>query len=109
MKLVTDAIAALMIFCIAGAIIYIARTWPFANLSQGELRCEDAGAIIVRVGGQDYAVNGMASSRYPHVQRVWNSASYPETDIDRLIAIGGSLCDWEASKPKNYYITIRDQ
>jgi hypothetical protein len=51
----------------------------------------------------------MASSRYPHVQRVWNSASYPETDIDRLIAIGVSLCDWEASKPKNYYITIRDQ
>ena len=62
--------------------------------TSGELRCEGRGAIIITVDGRDYAVNGMASSRYPPVQQVWNSESHPETDIDRLIAQGLTLCAW---------------
>ena len=60
----------------------------------GELRCEGSGAIIIKVDGRDYAVNGMASSRYPPLQQVWNKESHPETDIDRLIAQGLTLCAW---------------
>ena len=50
--------------------------------------------MVVRVAGKDYAVNGMASSRYPPIQQVWNSNTYPDTNIDRLIARGLTLCDW---------------
>ncbi len=60
----------------------------------GELRCEGRGAIIIKVDGRDYAVNGLASPRYPPVQQVWNSESHPEIDIDRLIAQGLTLCAW---------------
>jgi hypothetical protein len=60
----------------------------------GELRCEGSGAIIINVEGRDYAVNGMAGSRYPPIQDVWNEASHPEIDVDRLIVQGITLCDW---------------
>lgn len=60
----------------------------------GELRCEGSGAIVIKVEGRDYAVNGMAGSRYPPVQTVWNKTSHPEIDIDRLIVQGITLCDW---------------
>ena len=64
------------------------------ELAQGELRCERGGAIIIKVGGKDYAVNGMAGPRYPPIQNLWNKNSYPETDIDRLIVRGLTLCEW---------------
>jgi hypothetical protein len=57
-------------------------------MAQGEVRCEGAGAVVINIDGADYAVNGMASRRYPPVQRVWNSASHPESDIDRIIVRG---------------------
>ena len=60
----------------------------------GELRCEGSGAIVIKVEGRDYAVNGLAASRYPPVQTVWNEASHPGIDIDRLIVQGITLCDW---------------
>jgi hypothetical protein len=64
------------------------------NLALGELRCEGSGAIVINVGGRDYAVNGMAGSRYPPIQSVWNEDSHPEIDVDRLIVQGITLCDW---------------
>jgi hypothetical protein len=60
----------------------------------GELRCEGNGAIVIKVGGRDYAVNGMAGSRYPPLQSVWNEGSQPGIDIDRLIVQGITLCNW---------------
>jgi hypothetical protein len=65
-----------------------------SKVAQGEVRCEGAGAVVINIDGADYAVNGMASRRYPPVQRVWNSASHPESDIDRIIVRGLTLCDW---------------
>jgi hypothetical protein len=60
----------------------------------GELRCEGSGAIVIKVDGRDYAVNGMAGSRYPPLQSIWNQGSQPEINIDRLIARGITLCHW---------------
>jgi hypothetical protein len=60
----------------------------------GELRCEGNGAIVIKVGGRDYAVNGMAGSRYPPLQSVWNEGSQPGINIDRLIVQGITLCNW---------------
>ena len=65
-----------------------------SNMAQGELRCEGAGAVVIKIDGTDYAVNGMASRRYPPIQRVWNNSSHPENDIDRIIVRGLTLCDW---------------
>jgi hypothetical protein len=64
------------------------------NRALGELRCEGNGAIVIKVEGRDYAVNGMAGSRYPPIQSVWNEDSQPEIDVDRLIVQGITLCDW---------------
>jgi hypothetical protein len=55
---------------------------------------QGGGAIIINIDGKDYAVNGMASSGYPPIQDIWNKAAFPETDTDRLIARGLTLCDW---------------
>jgi hypothetical protein len=66
----------------------------FFDLAQGELRCEGHGAVVIKVAGKDYAVNGLASTRYPPIQRLWNNATYPEANIDRIIAQGLTLCDW---------------
>ena len=77
-----------------GATLVLLDHWPFTNFSHGELRCEDAGAVVIRIAGKDYAVNGMASLRYAPVQRIWNKIYYPNMDIDRLIVRGLTLCDW---------------
>jgi hypothetical protein len=65
------------------------------RVAQGELRCEGAGAVIVSIDGKDYAVNGMASPHYPPLQRVWNNATQPNSDVDRMIVRGLTLCDWD--------------
>jgi hypothetical protein len=65
-----------------------------SNLAQGEVRCEGAGAIVININGEEYAVNGMASRRYPPIQRVWNATTYPQSNIDRIIVTGLTLCDW---------------
>jgi hypothetical protein len=66
----------------------------YAKEAQGELRCEGAGAVVINVDGKDYAVNGMASSRYPLIERIWNSATHPEANIDRSLTHGLTICDW---------------
>jgi hypothetical protein len=60
----------------------------------GEIRCEGQGAIVINVDGKDYAVNGMAGSRYPPIQSLWTKDSHPELDIGHLIVQGITLCDW---------------
>ena len=85
------AIIALVILGILGLSSYGAGSQKFA---QGELRCEGHGAVIIKVDGKDYAVNGMAGSRYPPIESIWTSATYPETDIGRILDRGLTLCDW---------------
>jgi hypothetical protein len=101
MRLLGEVVAALTIGAMLLALIGFgpnssdrsaASTVPVRAL--GELRCEGSGAIVIKVGGRDYAVNGMAGSRYPPLQSVWNQDSQPEINIDRLIAQGITLCDW---------------
>ena len=70
---------------------------PHSQFAEGEVRCEGAGAIVININGTDYAANGMASRRYPPVQRVWNSTTHPESDIDRIIVNGLTLCDWDVA------------
>ena len=66
----------------------------YAKEVHGELRCEGRGAVIINVDGKDYAVNGMAGSRYPPIERIWNSATHPEADTGRILSRGLTLCDW---------------
>ena len=66
--------------------------WPFA-IQQGWLRCEGAGAVILTVQGKDYAVNGIASTRYASMAPVWNSMNDPD-DVGRIISRGLTLCKW---------------
>jgi len=87
------------------SLAYVGISWPFTDLAEGELRCEEGGAVVVRIAGKDYAVNGAASSRYPPVQQIWNSTTYPNTDIDRLIVKGLTLCDWVAPPRKHHYLS----
>ena len=86
-----------LILALALSLLVLAlRGWysGYAKEAQGELRCEGAGAVVINVDGKDYAVNGMASSRYPPIERIWNSATHPEANIDRILTHGLTLCDW---------------
>jgi hypothetical protein len=94
MKVFQDTVTLVALGLLTAAIAMLAVRWPFTNMAAGELRCDDSGAVIIKVAGKDYAVNGMAGSRYPPIQQVWNSDTYPDTNIDRLIARGLTLCDW---------------
>ena len=66
----------------------------YAKEAKGEPRCEGAGAVVINVDGTDYAVNGMAGSHYPPIERLWNSVTHPEADIGRILSRGLTLCDW---------------
>ena len=66
------------------------------KLMQGELRCEGLGGVVINVGGKDYAVNGMAGPRYPPIESIWNEATQPHLDRDRILSRGLTLCDWQA-------------
>ena len=70
MKVRLDAIAVLAIGLLLAAIATLALRWPFANLAEGELRCEKGGAVVVRIAGKDYAANGMASTQYPSFRAI---------------------------------------
>jgi hypothetical protein len=64
MKILLDAVT---LFTLGSLLIVIATLtlrWPFANMSEGELRCESGGAVVVKIAGQGYAVNGMASTPF---------------------------------------------
>jgi hypothetical protein len=94
MRLLIEGIALLVTGAIAVSVVpAILERLPFQP-AQGELRCEGSGAIVINVGGKDYAVNGMAGPHYPPIQGLWNKASYPELDIDTLIVRGLTLCEW---------------
>ena len=94
MKALQDTVTLLVMSLLLAAIGLLAVRWPFANMAEGQLRCESGGALVVRVAGKDYAANGRASSRYPPIQQIWNSDAYPSANIDRLIVRGLTLCDW---------------
>ena len=94
MKVLLDAVTLLTIGLMLAAVATLALRWPFANMAEGELRCESNGAVVVRIAGNDYAVNGLASTWYPPIQSVWNQENFPHTNIDRLIVRGLTLCDW---------------
>ncbi|HEX3281650.1 MAG TPA: DUF2511 domain-containing protein, partial [Pyrinomonadaceae bacterium] len=68
------------------------KRWPFAA-PQGQLRCEGRGAIILTVRGIDYAVNGMAATRYASVLAIWKKGG-DATDIGPIISRGLTLCKW---------------
>jgi len=105
MRSVKEAVLILVIGLVGGSVAYVGISWPFTDLAQGELRCEKGGAVVIRIAGKDYAVNGAASSLYPPVQQIWNSDTYPNADIDRLIVKGLTLCDWGAPPPKHHYLS----
>ena len=106
MRLLIEIVAALTIGAAVLAVIGLSVSPPIpvspnlvlgANAPDralGELRCEGRGAVIIKVDGRDYAVNGMAGPRYPPIQTLWNKKSQPQADIDRLIVQGLTLCAW---------------
>jgi hypothetical protein len=56
------------------------------------LRCEGKGAVILTLGGTDYAVNGMAASnRLRPIQAVIID---PKIDFGPIISRGLTLCNW---------------
>lgn len=73
MRLTLDAIMLLVVGLIVGSLAAVTMSWPFHNLAQGELRCEGHGAIVIKVAGKDYAVNGLAATRYLPIQRIWKA------------------------------------
>ena len=89
-----NAVTLLVIGLLLVGIFTLGLCLPFANLAVGELRCESGGAVVITVARKDYAVNGMASARYPPIQQIWNNYYCPDTNIDRLIARGLTLCEW---------------
>lgn len=91
---VIGVIALLVISAIVGSMAAFVWGRSSVKLAQGELRCESPGAVIVNVGGSDYGVNAIGAWRYPPIQRIWNNSTYPETNIDRLIDRGLTLCEW---------------
>jgi hypothetical protein len=98
MKYAFEALALIILGTIAASIVVLMFGKPPVKLTEGELRCEDAGAVIINIAGEDYAVNTLAAWRYPPIQLVWNRDTFPETNIDRLVIRGLTLCDWTAAK-----------
>ena len=93
MKYAVEAFALVIFATVVAIVVALMFASPDRNLTEGELRCEDAGAVIVNVAGEDYAVNSLAGWRFPPIQLIWNKDSFPETNIDRLIARGLALCN----------------
>jgi len=100
MRLIIGAIALLVIGAFVGTIAVLVLGRSSVKLAEGELRCEGAGAVIIKIAGKDYAVNGMASRNYPVVQTIWNETTGSKMNIDRLIAKGLTLCDWHTAATK---------
>jgi hypothetical protein len=100
MKYATEALVLLIFGTLAAGVAVFAFGWPSLKSSEGELRCEGAGAVIVKVAGEDYAVNTLAGWRFPPVELIWNKDTFPETNIDRLIVRGLTLCDWNIAAKK---------
>ena len=103
MRLRVRAVVLLLICAIAGSLAVCIWGRSSVNLAQGELRCESPGAVIINVGGNDYGVNAIGAWRYPPIQRIWNNTTYPETNLDRIINQGLSLCDWQSASQSGLY------
>ena len=99
MRSIPAAIALLMLALMISSVVALFKGGSSTQMAQGEVRCEGAGAVVVNIDGVDYAANGMASLLYPPIQWVWNAAAYPESDLDRIIIAGLTLCDWESAAP----------
>ena len=94
-KLLIEASVLLVIGAIVFSVAIIFGGREPLGQEHGELRCEGAGAVVITINGKDYAVNGMAAgARYPPIQVTWNKTTFPETNVERLIARGLTLCDW---------------
>jgi hypothetical protein len=94
MKLLFEAIVLFVIGAIVLSVaIMVGGEEPLVQ-EHGELRCEGTGAIVITIDGKDYGVNGMAGARYPPIQVIWNKATVPEANFERLVARGLTLCDW---------------
>jgi len=63
-------------------------------MTRGWLRCEGAGAVILTVQGQDYAVNSLASSRYASIQALWKGDQDGAIDAGPIVSRGLTLCQW---------------
>lgn len=100
MRVLLNAGTLLTVGLMIAGVVTLGLRWPFADMAEGELRCENGGAVVVRVAGKDYAANGMASPRYPPLQIVWNHENFPDANINRIVARGLTLCDWESFKGK---------
>lgn len=98
MRVLLNAVTVLVIGLMIAGVVTLGLRWPFANMAEGEVRCESGGAVVVRIAGKDYAANGMASTQYPPIQLVWNPEYFPDADINRISARGLTLCDWEFSE-----------
>ncbi len=67
--------------------------WPL-TVEDGVLRCEGS-AVIIRVGGTDYAVNGAATGKGADIDPIWAadpSGISPKLSIGPLIDRGLALC-----------------
>ena len=64
MRLIIGIIALFVIGALIGTIAVFVLGKPSVKLAERELRCEGAGAVIIKIAGKDYAVNGMASRNY---------------------------------------------
>lgn len=100
MKYAVEVLALIVIGTIVATVVVLMFGKPSPELADGELRCEGAGAVIINVGGEDYAVNTLAGWQYPPIQRIWNKDTFPETNIDGLIVKGLTLCDWNTAAIK---------
>ena len=95
MRSIPAAVALLMlVLTVSSSVAALMNNSP-SKIAQGDVRCEGSGAVVINIDGVDYAVNGMASRRYPPIQQVWNATTHPKADIDRIIVVGLTLCDWE--------------
>lgn len=103
MRVIIGVIALLVIGAIVGSLAVFVWGRSSVKLAQGELRCESPGAVIINVGGSDYGVNAIGAWRYPPIQRIWNKTTYPETNIDRIIDRGWTLCDWQSVSQSGLY------
>lgn len=67
--------------------------WPFV-VPEARLRCEDAGAVILSAAGKDYAMNGMASTRYASIRPIYKRDSHSVVHVGPITSRGLTLCKW---------------
>ena len=94
MKLILEPIALLVICAIVASIASLSLDEILSNWRKANFAAKTAALSSSMLTEMDYAVNGMARTRFPPIQEIWNKSTFPETDTDRLIVRGLTLCDW---------------